>query len=234
MLPSQTSHLSSDPAVDNARAFVSTGRFEAALEVLGTLDPNHPDRVDILFLTGMAAIGAAEAREDEAEREVLLDGAIAALRDVLIDRPELTRVRLELARAFFLKGEDDLARKHFERVLAGRPHPVVAANINGFLAAIRARKRWTYRAGAALAPDSNLGATSEEDVIYIYDLPFQRDIDTDARSGVGVIVWGGAEVPAPAGRARAPARGRRPGSAGSTAAATSTGPPQGSIWVRAS
>ena len=193
------SHLSSDPAVDNARAFVSTGRFEAALEVLGTLDPDHPDRVDILFLTGMAAIGAAEAREDEAEREALLDGAIAVLRDVLIDRPELTRVRLELARAFFLKEEDDLAREHFERVLAGGPHPVVAANINGFLAAIRARKRWTYRAGAALAPDSNLGATSEEDVIYIYDLPFQRDIDTDARSGVGVIVWGGAEYQHPLG-----------------------------------
>ena len=108
-------------------------------------------------------------------------------------------MRLELARAFFLKEEDDLAREHFERVLAGGPHPVVAANINGFLAAIRARKRWTYRAGAALAPDSNLGATSEEDVIYIYDLPFQRDIDTDARSGVGVIVWGGAEYQHPLG-----------------------------------
>ena len=36
-------------------------------------------------------------------------------------RPGLVRVRLELARAFFLKGEDSLARSHFERVLAGKP-----------------------------------------------------------------------------------------------------------------
>ena len=193
------SHLSSDPEVEDARTLFSLGHYERALGILGTLDPDHPDRVDILFLTGMAAIGAAEAREDEAEREALLDGAIAALRDILIDHPELTRVRLELARAFFLKEEDDLAREHFERVLAGGPHPVVAANINRFLAAMQGRKRWTYRAGASLAPDSNLGATSEEEVIYIYDLPFQRDIDTDARSGVGVIVWGGAEYQHPLG-----------------------------------
>ena len=193
------SHLSTDPLVEQARTLFSLGQYKQALGILGTLDADHPDRVDILFLTGMAAIGAAEAREDEAEREALLDGAIAALRDILIDRPELTRVRLELARAFFLKEEDDLAREHFERVLAGGPHPVVTANINRFLAAMRARKRWTYRAGASLAPDSNLGATSEEEVIYIYDLPFQRDIDTDARSGVGVIVWGGAEYQHPLG-----------------------------------
>lgn len=193
------SHLSSDPAVEKARTLYSTGQYEQALSVLGTLDPDHPDRIDVLFLTGLAAIGAAERREDEAEREALLDGAIAALRDVLIERPELLRVRLELARAFFLKGDDDLAREHFTRVLAGRPHPVVVANIQRFLAEIRARKRWSFRAGFAIAPDSNLGGTSEEEVIYINDLPFQRDIDTDARSGVGVIAWGGAEYQHPLG-----------------------------------
>ena len=193
------SHLSSDPVVEEARALVAAGRFEPALGLLRTLSPDRPDRVEVLFLTGLAAIGAAGSREDEAEREVLLDGAIAVLRDILNDHPELVRVRLELARAFFLKGEDDLARGHFERVLARGPHPVVAANINRFLGAIRARKRWSYRAGFALAPDSNLGSSSESEVIYIYDLPFQRDQDTSARSGVGAIVWGGAEYQHPVG-----------------------------------
>ena len=193
------SHLSSDPAVERARLLYSTGQYEQALSILGSLDPDHPDRIDILFLTGVAAIGAALAREDEAERELLLDGAIAVFRDILIERPKLLRVRLELARAFFLKENDNLAREHFRRVLAGRPPPLVVANIQRFLAEIRARKRWSFRAGFAIAPDSNLGATSEDDVIYIADLPFQRDIDTDARSGVGVIAWGGAEYQHPLG-----------------------------------
>ena len=39
--------------------------------------------------------------------------AIAAFRAMLVRRPELVRVRLELARAFFLKEEDRLAERHF-------------------------------------------------------------------------------------------------------------------------
>ena len=194
---SAQSHLSADPAVVQARVMVMNERFEDALQLLRTLDRDHPDQVDILFLTGMAAMGLAEAREDDGERAILLDGAIAALRAILIDRPALVRVRLELARAFFLKGEDDLAREHFERVLAGRPHPAVAANIGRFLAAMRARKRWTSHIGMSLAPDSNIGAASESRIIYLYGLPFRRDADAGARSGVGAVVWGGAEYQHP-------------------------------------
>ena len=191
------SHLSSDPRVVQSRVLVLNEQFELALHLLRTLNRDHPDRTEILFLTGLAAMGAAEAREDEAEREVLLDGAIAALRTILIDRPELVRVRLELARAFFLKEEDDLARAHFERVLAGRPAPPVVANIRRILLQIRERKRWSFRAGAAVASDSNIGAASEAEIIYIYNLPFRLDDDAGARSGVGVIVWGGAEYQHP-------------------------------------
>ena len=57
--------------------------------------------------------------------------ASASFRTILIDQPELVRVRLELARAFFLKGRGRAgAREHFERVLAGDvPDAVVAANV---------------------------------------------------------------------------------------------------------
>ena len=50
-----------------------------------------------------------------------------------------------LARAFFLKGDDALARRHFERVLAGDPPPAMAANIRRFLRAIRDRRKWRRR-----------------------------------------------------------------------------------------
>ena len=195
---SERSHLSSDPRVNDARALIENGRFSEALAVLRPLAPDHADRTDVLFLVGLAAIGASQqAGAGEGERTALLDEAIAALRAVLIDRPGLVRVRLELARAFFLRSEDDLSREHFERVLAGGPPPPMAANVRRFLEAIRARRRWNGYVGAVFAPDSNLNAASGSDVIHIRGVPFRRDADAGARSGVGIIVWGGGEYQHP-------------------------------------
>ena len=107
------------------------------------------------------------------------------------------RVRLELARAFFLKGEDSLARRHFEQVLAGGVPEPVSLNILRFLNEIRTRRRWSFNLGAAIAPDSNIGGTSVERTIYIFDLPFERDQEELTSSGIGVAVWGGAEYQVP-------------------------------------
>ena len=108
-------------------------------------------------------------------------------------------MRLELARAFFLKGEDDLAREHFERVLAGELPPPVIANVRRYLVQIRARRRWTMYAGASLAPDSNIGAASDDEIIYIFDLPFRRNEEELTTSGVGLSVWAGGEYQHPLG-----------------------------------
>ena len=191
------SHRSSDPEVARARALVEIAEFGAALAVLRTLPRDRPDRVDVLFLTGLAAMGAAAEPEAADERDALLDEAITALRAILIDRPDLVRVRLELARALFLKGEDGPSTRHFERVLAGAPPAVLAANVHRFLAAMRARRRFSMYAGGSIAPDSNIGAVSDSEIIYIRGLPFHRDGDTGATSGVGVVVWGGGEYQYP-------------------------------------
>ena len=135
--------------------------------------PERDDRTDALFRIGMTALAASErADSDEARRE-LYDKAITAFRLILVNRPELVRVRLELARTFFLKGQDGLARRHFELVLAGGVPPPVAANIRRFMNAMQTRKRFTGYFGAAVAPDSNLNAASESEIIYI-DTTFGR------------------------------------------------------------
>ena len=193
------SHLSSDPKIVAARMLVANGKFDIALKVLRLLKRERPDSTDILFLTAVAAMGEAKKRQDEDARDKLLDEAIAALHAILIRRPELTRVRLELARAFFLKKEDDLARLHFEQVLAGKPPAGVALNINRFLRQIRARKRWSFHAGAALAPDTNIGAQSDERIIYISGLPFRRNQEELTESGIGIAVWAGGEYQHPLG-----------------------------------
>ena len=152
----------------------------------------------LVFLYGLAAIGAAEKPGvPEKTRDALLDQAIASFHAMLVKRPELMRVRLELGRAFYLKGEDSLARQHFEQVLAGKPPASVALNVNRFLLQIRARKRWTMRVGMALAPDSNIGSGSDERTLYLGGLPFRRDQQELTKSGIGLSVWAGGEYQYP-------------------------------------
>ena len=189
-------------AVGAVQALIDAGRFEEAIVALRPLLEQEPVNVNVLFLYGLASLEASQrpGRTDE-DREILLNEAIAAFRAMLVNAPGLVRVRLELARAFFLKGQDGLARRHFELVLAGGVPPAVAANIRAFLNAMQTRKRFTGYFGAAVAPDSNLNAASESEIIYIDTtfgrLPFTRQGDFGARSGLGVSVWGGGEYQHP-------------------------------------
>ncbi|MDE0048782.1 MAG: surface lipoprotein assembly modifier [Rhodospirillales bacterium] len=178
-------------------------RILAAALILLLALPASAQDMPALFRQGMEALAAADKTKDEDRRDELLDGAIAAFRKMLIADPRLVRVRLELARAFFLKGEDGLAREHFERVLAGKPPAGVALNVQRFLAQIRARKRWSMRVGFALAPDTNLGAGSDDRTIYIevfgQRLPFTYQGD-EPKSGIGIAAWAGGEYQHPLSR----------------------------------
>ena len=194
-----------EAAVKQAGELMAAGQPEKALELLRELPREGVFRFAVLFQTGMAAV-AASGKADLAEdrRDALLDEAVAALHAILVDRPDLVRVRLELARVFFLKEDDGLSRRHFEQVLAGNPPPAVAANIRRFLSIMRARRRWSAYAGAAIAPNSNINGASGEEVVYIDTafgrLPFRRSAeDARAQSGVGLSVWGGGEYQYPLG-----------------------------------
>lgn len=162
--------------------------------------PAAAQDMSALFREGITAVQQATRQTDEDRRDELLDKAIAAFRKMLVADPSLVRVRLELGRAFFLKEEDSLARRHFEIVLAGKPPAAVALNVNRFLNIMRARKRWSVRIGAALAPDSNLSANTDEKTILIdvfgQRLPFTYEGD-DARSGIGIAAWAGGEYQYP-------------------------------------
>ena len=192
------SHLSSDARVNRARRLLKRNRFPAALEILRPLAPDHPDQTDVRFLLGLSASRGSQDRglEDE-QRLALLDEAIAAFRSILIRHPELVRVRLELALAFYLKQEDALAREHFERALVGRPPEALVSNINQFLNVMRGRRRWRGYFGFSLAPDTNINAASDAAVIYINGLPFRRGVGQQASSDIGVVGWGGGEYQFP-------------------------------------
>ena len=194
--PSKPAHLSSDPRVRTARALIHRNRFAEALEILKPLAlEDRPDQTDVRFLLGLAASrGSQTPGIGDDERLTLLKLAIAVFRSILIKQPELVRVRLELALAFYLKEDDALAQEHFERALVGRPPAALVGNINRFLNIMRARRRWRGYFGFSLAPDTNIGATSDVHTIYINGLPF---VTAPPSSGIGIVSWGGGEYQFP-------------------------------------
>ena len=101
---------------------IQEGKYDEALAILRPLAWGREVDGSVLFQIGLAATGASQqpGLADD-QRKALLDEAIGAFRTMLIDRPGLVRVRLELALALFLKGENDLSRRHFEHVLAVNP-----------------------------------------------------------------------------------------------------------------
>ena len=153
------------------------------------------------FRAGMAAVGEATRLPEGEVRNARLSEAVAAFHGILVERPELVRVRLELARAFFLMGEDTLARRHFEAVLAGNIPEAVAANVHRFLNVLRARRRWHARFGVGIAPDSNITASSGGRTVMVDTvfgrLPLTLNAPPTKESGVGLSVWTGGEYQHP-------------------------------------
>ncbi len=178
--------------IEDAKALLRTGRWELAFKILEPL-ANDPEAASLLFDVGMATLNASHNTElSEKDRNEIINVSIAAFLTILAADPERVRVRLELARAFFMKGEDGLSKQHFDRVMAGDIPPAVAANVQRFLNAIRSRKRWTVYFGFALAPDTNIGQVSEQRIIELFGLPFQRDNEPPT-SGVGLRLFTGGE-----------------------------------------
>ena len=168
-----------------------------------------------------AAPAAAEPIEERIEKQFAfgmavmhhgyLDDAINAFHAILAEVPDRHPVRLELARTFYLKGDDGLARRHFERVLVAHDVPAqVKRNVRDILAVIRARKKWTLDFGIAFAPTTNITNESGQDTIDIFGLPFTRNAGGKVESGIGLKSWFSGDYQEPAGECMNLRTGARP------------------------
>ena len=185
-------HLSKDPEVVRARTLVESGHNEAALQILLSLSPTRSDAIDINFLIGLAATRLSQGPEiDESTKTDLLTKAIDAFSTILDEQPGLVRVRLELARAYFLLGNDDKSQQHFERVLAGKPSEAVVFNIQRHLDTIWQRRAWQGYFTINLAEDSNVNQASSDSVILLFGIPFV--VNNSVQSGKGIAIAGGGE-----------------------------------------
>lgn len=141
-----TQALQAAPA-DDIKALVEKGDARGAYE-LGSKYPDQLGNPAFDFYFGVAAIDSGRAGE-----------GVLALERYLLNFPGNVEARLELARGYFILGEDARAREEFEEVSKLKPPAVVQARIDRFMDALRARES-RFRTTANLFVEFGLGYDS--------------------------------------------------------------------------
>lgn len=110
------------------KALLDQGKAEEAYRA-GRQTPEQLGNPAFDFVFGVAAIHAGKATE-----------GVLALERFLLAYPEAEAARVELARGYFILGEDGRAREEFEAARQLKPAPALARLIEEYLEAIRARE----------------------------------------------------------------------------------------------
>jgi tetratricopeptide (TPR) repeat protein len=160
-----------------AALLIQLGRLDEAKLVLVHVLQVTPNDNEAIFLTGLIAV--AEKRYDD---------AVEAFRRILATEPERERVRLELARAFFLEADYDNAERNFRFARAGDLPPETKTVIDQYLAAIVRLRKWSYSVALGVADDTNINGASNVRTINLYGLPFTLSDNARATSGLGAAM----------------------------------------------
>ena len=187
----QPSPIPAEQLIEAARAALAQGELDDAEFLLEGVKPGEGDIDDLDFLHGSIALRRGD-----------WPAAIARFRAMLARNPDLPRVRLDLALAYFQAGEDRNAAYHFGLALGDLDlPPIVRARALAFLDQIRRRKSWSISGSLALAPDSNINQATSARQVALFGLPAQLSDDARETSGVGVSAnvrggyeWGLAEA----------------------------------------
>lgn len=180
-------HPADAAMIEKAKQLVVQQRYEDALALLDLIEPKTTSAtIEIEFLRAQNA----ELRRD-------LEAAVPHYRNILADHPELTRVRLELARVLFRLEDDGAARHHFELVLGANPPPAVREKVDQFLTAIHNRRRLKFKFGASLVPDTNINSATDANKTTLFGVPFNLSDDARRSSGVGISLNGGVDYSRP-------------------------------------
>jgi outer membrane protein len=157
-----------------AALLVEANRLDDAERVLALALQQNPYDNEAVFLRAMVAV----ARKN-------YDAAVEDFRRILAAEPDRERVRLELARVFFLEQDYDNAERNFKFARAGDLPPETKTVIDQYLTAIIRLRQWSYSVGVSLAQDTNANGATTVRTIDLYGLPFTLSDSARQKSGLG-------------------------------------------------
>ncbi len=115
-----------------------------------------------------------------------LDQAAHIYRSILASDPNLTMVRLELAATLYALDQDEGARHHLNLLKAAAPTPDLARNFGDFIAAIDARRPWSFNAWVSLAPSTNFNNGTALEYHTLFGLTSVTSDLARQKSGIGI------------------------------------------------
>ncbi len=151
-----------DGLTDRARRLLEARQAREAYELLLPLESQRAGDPEYDYLLGIAALDAGEPER-----------AVFALERVLAVQPDNALARAEIARAYFVLGERETARREFQTVRA-QPIPADAKEtVERFLSAIAAaettRLEGFFELG--IGADSNVNSATSSTQVFVPALP---------------------------------------------------------------
>ncbi len=146
--------VAQDALLDRARSLIQSKQYKEAYALLEPQEQARAGDPAYDYLLGVAAIDSGQ-----------LTRGVFALERVLAVSPDHAQARAEIARAYFLMGENRTARSEFQNVKGSRPPAEVAATVDRFLDALDARERSRHTGVTGyielgLGHDSNVNAAT--------------------------------------------------------------------------
>ena len=149
---------------EQAKNALRDGRSETAYQLLVQYEINWSGEDAFDYLFGVAALDSGHAGD-----------AIFSLQRLVARQPEFSGARLELARAYYDVGDNELARIEFARIQSENPPPNVAQTVSDYMAAIEIKSR-EYQSSAQYyievggGYDSNAPASTDENIFLNFVL----------------------------------------------------------------
>jgi tetratricopeptide (TPR) repeat protein len=146
-----------DQVLDQARKLLEAKRAKEAYDLLRPLEPKRAGEIEFDYLLGISALDAGDAQS-----------AVFALERVLAVNPNYLQARAEIARAYFVLGEKENARREFQSVRAQNPPEQARQTIDRYLSALEPQTT-QFRAFVEVAAgwDSNVNSATGRSTIAI-------------------------------------------------------------------
>lgn len=145
--------------IEIGKDYFKTGDFEKSYETFKDLFLKNPGNETINFYLGRSAFEIRKYEE-----------SVFAYQRMLISHPDLSRVKLEMARAYMALGSNQEARRLFTEVLSQNPPEDVKKNIYLLLKVIDSREKKHRLSGSVefgYGYDDNANTTPTDEIIEI-------------------------------------------------------------------